>query len=109
MTLRRPSSNLIRLALLCLALFFALCGIGHAQLKPPSLTSFNPTQAAAGSTVTITFSGTNFVPRAMNLAFSPSQGITVSKLQVLSPMQISAQLQIDPSAQPGSRQVILTD
>ena len=109
MTLRRPSSSLVRLAGLGLALFFALCGSGQAQLKPPSLISFSPTQAAPGSTVTITFSGTNFVPRAMNLVFSPSQGITVSKLQVLSPMQISAQLQIDPSAQPGSRQVILTD
>jgi hypothetical protein len=51
----------------------------------------------------------NFVPRAMNLVFSPSQGITVSRLQVLSPMQISAQVQIDASAQPGSRQVILID
>jgi len=109
MTLRRPSSSLVRLAVLGLALFLALCGRGHAQLKPPSLISFSPTQAAAGSTVTITFSGTNFVPRAMNLVFSPSQGITVSKLQVLSPMQMSAQLQIDPSAQPGTRQVILTD
>jgi hypothetical protein len=105
MTLLRPSSSLIYLSLLGLA----LCGIGHAQLAPPSLISFNPTQAAAGSTLTITFSGTNFVPRAMNLVFSPSQGITVSKLQVLSPMQISAQLQIDPSAQPGSRLVILID
>src|SRR5208337_1364863 len=109
MTLRWPSSSLVRLAGLGLALFLALCGSAHAQLKPPSLISFSPTQAAAGSTVTITFSGNNFVPRAMNLVFSPAQGITVGKLQVLSPTQISAQLQIDPSAQPGSRQVILTD
>src|ERR1035441_8075111 len=101
----RQSSSLVHLAVLCLA----LCGTAHAQLNPPSLISFNPTQAAAGSTVTITFSGMNFVPRAMNLVFSPAQGITVSKLQVLSPMQISAQVQIDPSAQPGSRQVILID
>jgi len=101
----RQSSSLVHLAVLCLA----LCGTAHAQLKPPSLISFNPTQAAAGSTVTITFSGMNFVPRAMNLVFSPAQGITVSKLQVLSPMQISAQVQIDPNAQPGSRQVILID
>src|SRR5208337_64163 len=105
----RKSLRLVHWSGLCLALCLALCGIGRAQLKPPSLVSFNPTQAAAGSTVTITFSGTNFVPRAMNLVFSPAQGITVGKLQVLSPTQISAQLQIDPSAQPGSRQVILTD
>jgi hypothetical protein len=91
--------------MLCLA----FCGFLHAQLKPPSLISFNPTQAGAGTTVTITFSGMNFVPRAMNLVFSPAQGITVSRLQVLSPNQISAQVQIDASAQPGSRQVILID
>lgn len=109
MKLRRPGSRLGHLSVLPLALCFVLCAIAHAQLKPPSLISFNPTQAGAGTTVTITFSGMNFVPRAMNLVFSPSQGITVSRLQVLSPMQISAQVQIDASAQPGSRQVILID
>src|ERR1039458_9432515 len=99
------SSRVIHLSVLCLA----LCGMGHAQAKPPVLISFSPAQAAAGSTVTINFSGSNFVARAMNLVFTPSQGITVSKLQVVSPMQISAQVQIDPSAQSGSRQVILID
>ena len=105
MSSRRSSSRLVHLLMLCLA----FCGFLHAQLKPPSLINFNPTQAEAGTTVTITFSGMNFVPRAMNLVFSPSQGITVSRLQVLSPNQISAQMQIDASAQPGSRQVILID
>ena len=99
------SSRTIRLPLLCLL----LSGIGHAQGKPPVLIGFSPTQAAAGSTVTINFSGSNFVARSMNLIFTPSQGITVSKLQVVSPMQMSAQVQIDPAAQPGSRQVLLID
>jgi hypothetical protein len=105
MSLLRPKSSLAHLSVLCLA----LCGIAHSQFAPPSLISFNPTQAAAGSTVTITFTGVNFVPRALHLMFTPSQGITVSNLRVVSPSQISAQLQIDPSAQPGSRQVILID
>ncbi len=105
MSLRRPRSSLPYLPVLCLA----LCGMARAQLAPPSLIRFNPTQAAAGSAVTITFTGVNFVPRALHLMFSPSQGITVSNVQVVSPSQISAQLQIDPSAQPGSRQVILID
>ncbi len=99
------SSRTIQLPLLCLL----LSGIGHAQGKPPVLIGFSPTQAAAGSTVTINFSGSNFVARSMNLIFTPSQGITVSKLQVVSPMQMSAQVQIDPAAQPGSRQVLLID
>lgn len=101
----QPGSRLVSLSVLCLA----LGGIGHGQAKPPLLISFSPMQAAAGSTVTINFSGSNFVPRAMNLIFTPSQGITVRKLQVVSPMLMSAQVQIDPTAQPGSRQVTLID
>ena len=101
----RSGSRLVSLPVLCLA----LCGIGHAQAKPPLMISFSPSQAAAGSTVTINFSGSNFVPRAMNLIFTPSQGITVSKLQVVSPLQMSAQVQIDPAAKPGARQVTLID
>ncbi len=105
MSLWRPGSSLALLLVLCLA----LCGMAGAQFAPPSLISFNPTQAAAGSAVTITFTGVNFVPRALHLMFSPSQGITVSNVKVVSPSQISAQLQIDPSAEPGGRQVILID
>ncbi|HYB76896.1 MAG TPA: hypothetical protein VEE85_01735 [Candidatus Bathyarchaeia archaeon] len=89
--------------------FFVLCGTGYAQKGPPTLISFAPAQAAAGSSVTLTFNGTNFAPRSMQLIFNPSQGITVTNLQVVSPMQISAQVQIAASAQPGNRQVILVD
>ena len=79
------------------------------QAGPPALSSFTPTQAAAGSTVTMTFNGSNFVARAMNLTFSPSQGITVSNLHVASPMQITAQVQIAANAPLGNRQVFLID
>jgi hypothetical protein len=94
-----------------LALMAALCVVASAmaQAKPPLLSNFTPTQATAGSTITITFNGANFVPRSMNLFFNPSQGITVSNLKVLSPTQMSAQLQIDASAQPGNRQINLMD
>ena len=54
------------------------------QTAQPSFTSFSPTQGAAGSTVTITFNGANFVARSFSLSFSPSQGITVSGLTVTS-------------------------
>ena len=81
----------------------------QAQLAPPALTSFSPTQTAAGSTVTLTFTGTNFVARLPNVIFSPSQGITVSRVQVVSPTRITAQLQVDASAQAGARQVTLMD
>jgi len=105
MSLRRAALCLVQLSALCLALSAG----ARAQFAPPSLINFSPTQGAAGSTVTITFTGVNFVPRALHLTFSPSQGITVNNLRVVSPSQISAQLQIDPSAQPGGRQVNLVD
>jgi hypothetical protein len=79
------------------------------QTGPPAFTSFTPTQANAGSTVTMTFNGSNFVARAMNLTFSPSQGITVSNLHVASAIQITAQVQIAANAPLGNRQVFLVD
>ena len=79
------------------------------QTAQPSFTSFSPTQGAAGSTVTITFNGANFVARSFSLSFSPSQGITVSSLTVTSSTQITAQLQIAANAQLGNRQASLVD
>src|ERR1035441_10829899 len=82
---------------------------GSQQPAPPVFTSFSPSQGSAGSTVTITFNGANFVARAMNLTYSPSQGITVSGLKVTSSAQITAQVQIAANAQLGSRQVFLVE
>src|ERR1019366_10479308 len=103
--LRQSACSLAALALLCLGASAA----ARAQLAPPALASFSPTQAGTGSTVTLTFTGTNFVARLPNVIFSPSQGITVSRIQVVSATQISAQLQIAANAQAGARQVTLMD
>jgi hypothetical protein len=103
--LRHAASSAAALTLLCLA----VSATGRAQLAPPILRSFSPTQAAAGSSVTLTFTGANFVPRSPNVLFSPSQGISVTRTEVVSATHISAQLQIDSSAQPGARQVTLMD
>ena len=95
-----------------IAVSVLLCGLAISQAKPsspPTLISFSPAQGAPGSTVSITFIGTNFVARSMNLIFTPSQGLTLTKFQVISPSQILAQVQIDASAQPGARQVVLID
>jgi len=107
MTSRKIGSCLIG----AVALSMVLSGLTFSQARPslPSLTSFSPTQGTAGSTVTITFTGTNFAPRSMILIFTPNQGLTVTKLQFVSAMQITAQVQIDASAQPGARQVELVD
>ena len=96
-------------ASLALLLTMLFCGRGEAQFAPPTFIGFSPTQASAGSTVTLTFTGANFVPRSLNLMFSPAQGITVSGVRAVSSMQITAQVQVAASAQPGSRQVILLD
>jgi len=96
-------------AFLALLLAMLFCSKSEAQLAPPTFIAFSPTQASAGSTVTLTFTGANFVPRSLNLMFSPAQGITVSGVRAVSSMQITAQVQVAASAQPGSRQVILLD
>ena len=110
--------------LLCVVLLLVLAGVPTMaqnnrasqrtiaqpqQAGPPTFTSFTPTQAATGSSVTMTFNGANFVARAMNLTFSPSQGITVTNLHVASAMQITAQVQIAADAPLGNRQVFLVD
>lgn len=108
--------------LLCAAL---LCGSLHSQARPkqpiqapvkeqpqssfPVVNNVSPTEATVGSTVTITFSGANFVARAMSLTFEPSIGITVSKLNYVSPQEITAVLTIAPNAPLGSRQINLVD
>src|SRR5487761_2008954 len=75
----------------------------------PIANNFSPTQGATGSTVTITFNGANFVARALSLTFEPSEGISVSRLTFVSPLEITAQLNISPTAQTGERQVNLVD
>ncbi len=79
------------------------------KFSSPIANNFSPTQAATGSTVTITFNGANFVARALSLTFEPSEGISVSRLTVVSPLEITAQLNISPTAQTGERQVNLVD
>lgn len=108
--MQRLSANpSLRPSAFSLGLLSLACLSAAAQPTPPLLFSYSPTQANAGSTVTLTFVGANFVPRLPNVIFSPSQGITVSKVQVVSPKQISVQVQVDPGAQAGQRQVILMD
>lgn len=85
------------------------CGRGEAHFAPPLVSGFSRMQAVAGSNVTLTFTGANFVPGSLNLMFSPVQGITVTSVRVVSSIQISAQVEISATAQLGGRQVILQD
>ena len=112
--------------LICAAL---LCGTLYSQAKPrvpiqvpiksqpqqppqpsfPVVNSVSPTEATVGNNVTITFSGANFVARAMSLTFSPSIGITINKLNFVSSQEITAELTIAANAPLGSRQINLVD
>ena len=71
--------------------------------------SYSPTQGTQGTTVTLTFTGTNFTPRLLKLLFTPSQGLTVSSISAVSPMQIVAQVQIASTAAIGSYRVDIED
>jgi hypothetical protein len=104
----RMRSRLVQVVLTNLG----LCALALSQAKPsgpPTLSGFSPTQGAAGSTVTITFTGTNFVARGARLILTPNQGVTIGNALVASSGQISVMVQIDAGAQPGNRQVLLMD
>jgi hypothetical protein len=94
------------------AFAIALASRAGGQAAPhgnPSLMSYSPTQGTQGTTVTLTFTGTNFTPRLLKLLFTPSQGLTVSSISAVSPMQIVAQVQIASTAAIGSYRVDIED
>lgn len=98
--------------MLLAAFAIALASRAGGQAAPhgnPSLMSYSPTQGTQGTTVTLTFTGTNFTPRLLKLLFTPSQGLTVSSISAVSPMQIVAQVQIASTAAVGSYRVDLQD
>ena len=98
--------------MLIAAFAIALASRAGGQAAPhgnPSLMSYSPAQGTQGTTVTLTFTGTNFTPRLLKLLFTPSQGLTVSSISAVSPMQIVAQVQIASTAAVGSYRVDLQD
>lgn len=117
MSIRPYLVNLLCAALLCAALAsqarpkstVAAPSRTQTQSSTPVVTGVSPTEASVGSSITLSFSGANLVGRAMSLSFSPSTGITVSKLTYVSPQQITAELSIAANAQLGSRQINLID
>jgi hypothetical protein len=99
-----------RVLLAAFAIAVASRAVG--QLAPhgnPALMSYGPTQGTQGTTVTLTFTGSNFTPRQPKVLFTPSQGLTVSSISVVSATQIVAQVQIAATAAIGSYRVDLQD
>ena len=76
--------------------------------KPePTLASINPTSGDRSSTVTVTFTGTNFVDGATTVAAS-GPGITVSNVVVASSTSLTADLTIDGTTTLGARDLTVT-
>jgi hypothetical protein len=74
------------------------------QFAPPEVTGFTPQSGAQGSTVRLTVNGFNFrLP--VNVILTPSAGLTISNITLVSPTQLQATVTIDPAAQLGIRQV----
>ncbi len=72
---------------------------------PPTLTSISPAFGAQGAKVSVTLSGTNFVPGAM-LAMS-SSAIAVSGLTVVSATQITATFTVSSGAALGAVRIVV--
>ena len=107
---RLRSRSMTGVLLAAFAIAVASRAVG--QLAPhgnPSLTSYSPTQGTQGTTVSLTFTGSNFTPRQLKLLFTPSQGLTVSSISMVSATQIAAQVQIASTAAIGSYRVTIQD
>ncbi len=72
----------------------------------PTISSLSPDQASAGSSFTLTISGTNLTG-ANAVTFSPATSITVSNVQATA-NQVTASISIGSGATTGGRQVSVT-
>src|SRR5208282_1838047 len=73
----------------------------------PQLRGFTPLQGTQGSTVTVTFTGTNFIAPA-SVQFTPNAGLTMQSATVTNANQIQAVVNIAPTAALGARGVVVT-
>ncbi len=80
---------------------------GTTQNATPALREFTPVKGLQGTTVSMTFTGTNFAGPAQ-LQFTPNSGLTVLSATVTNSSQIQAQISIAPDAPLGSRGVVVT-
>src|SRR5579862_3761844 len=108
----RPGSRLAhRVSRLVLAgvCALALDACHHDVLAPlpPSLVSLTPGGGVAGTTVSVTLTGTNFAVGTTTVAVS-STGVTVSAVTVTSSTSLTASFAIAAGTAPGSYTVTVT-
>lgn len=73
----------------------------------PTITSVVPASGLTGSTVSATLTGTNFLTNATTFSVSGA-GVTVEQVSVANGTSLTANLVIDATATPGSRDVTVT-
>ncbi|MDX2151723.1 MAG: Ig-like domain-containing protein [Bryobacteraceae bacterium] len=75
---------------------------------PAAVQSVNPNSGLQGASVSVAITGsaTNWATGSTTASFGP--GITVGNLTVNSPTSATAQINIDPAAAPGARNVVLS-
>ena len=75
----------------------------------PTLTApLSPNQGNLGESVTVTFTGTNFIPGATSVNVLSGSGVTISNINVVSSTQMTAIFTVSVSATLGSRGVTVT-
>jgi len=69
----------------------------------PSVTSINPASVKAGESVSITLTGSHFLPEGMAVVLDPSTGVTVGPLQFTSSTEIKFDVSATAAAAAGAR------
>jgi parallel beta-helix repeat protein len=85
------------------------CGGGTAAPGAPTISSVTPNSGAAGQTVNVTITGTNFTGVVCPAGVTFGAGITTASCTVSSATQITASLTISSSAANGSRDISITN
>jgi YVTN family beta-propeller protein len=87
--------------------FKTLVNFGVTPAEPPTFTLVSPTVAVVGTTVTLTLTGTNFMPYGTSVKVTGS-GVTLGSVIVDGTTSLTTPLTIDPAAPIGTRLVTIT-
>jgi len=85
----------------------ALSGAFTVNNPAPTLASITPTSGNRGQTLSVTVTGTNFIPGVTTPAYG--SGITVNSVSSFTSTQVTASVTIDIGATPGPRDITVTN
>src|SRR5262249_44587941 len=82
--------------------------VNFSVMSPlPTLSGIAPNSGFAGTSFSVSLTGTNFIPGATSIVVS-GNGVTVTGVSVLTPTSMAATFTIDALATPGARSVSVT-